>query len=198
MLSLPPTQDCTPGKKSMSSAERRPPQWKWCHQGLQFPYHDSQVITATSPPHRHQQQVGRCISFRAGECCKCLEPLPQFKKHFTVASPTYSPRPRTSILALRIQSQRLTMDTNAVNVSSPESSTGFPRQQRNWLVLSGHSQPWKGDRRAEKVNSDAMSVDQLVLLFAPSTSPIEVSHTWDRSGCLCYAATFTIDKSSKP
>ena len=69
---------------------------------------------------------------------------------------TCSPRPRTSILALRIQLQRLTMDTNAVNVSSPESSTGFSRKQRHWLVLSGHSQPWRGDRRAEKVNTTAM------------------------------------------
>ena len=49
-----------------------------------------------------------------------------------------------------------------------ESSTGFPRQQRHWLVLSGHSQPWKGDPGGLR-----RSTDQLLLIEKRSCEVFE-------------------------
>ena len=59
--------------------------------------------------------------------------------------------------------------TNAVNMSSSESSVGFQRQQRYWLVLSRHSQPWKADREGQQRCDAGRSATQAS--FTPSTSP---------------------------
>ena len=83
----------------------------------------------------------------SGGCCKPLKTLP-FKKHFTAAS-VHARHDQERRSSRSGSSSSVPQWTNAVNVSSSESSMGFQRQQRYWLVLSRHSQPWKADREGQ-------------------------------------------------
>ena len=82
-----------------------------------------------------------------------------------------SSRPRTS--SRSGSSSSAPQWTNAVNMSSSESSVGFQRQQRYWLVLSRHSQPWKADREGQQRCDVGRSATPRQSSFTPSTSPTD-------------------------
>ena len=108
-----------------------------------------------------------------------------FKKHFTLAS-VHARHDHERRSSRSGPSSSIPQWTNAVNISSSESSMGFQRQQRYWLVLSRHSQPWKADRR----RSAAMrcrSIGYSGLVHSVHQS--DQSFSGNRSGCLCKHAS---------
>ena len=84
-----------------------------------------------------------------------------------------SSRPGTSISSRSRSSSSAPQWSNALNISSSESSVGFQRQQRYWLVLSRRSLPWKANREGQQRCDVGRSATQAS--FTPSTSPTKVS-----------------------
>ena len=120
-------------------------------------------------------------SFRG--CCRSLKTLPS--SDFTIAS-VHARHDHERRSSRSGSSSSVPQWTNAVNISSSESSVSFQRQQRYWLVLSRHSQPWKAGRDGQQRCGVGRSATQAS--FTPWHQS-DQSFSRNRSGCLCKHAT---------
>ena len=144
-----------------------------------FPSHDFQVIPATSPT--RQQQFGKYTSFRRAVNPRklCL----QETLHCSFGA--CSSRPRTSILALRIQLQRSAMDKRCEHFLFRKLS-GLPTPATT-LTCVNHTQPAlkSGSRRSAAMQCRSIGYSG----FVHSVHQSDQSFSRNRSGCLCKHAT---------
>ena len=169
----PATQDHTPQKRSepsslcttsntMKAMSARPP----------VRVNSRLMILKSFQPHVQLIVVDNNLEGMPASVGAVNPPKLCLQEHFTVAS--VHARHDHGRKSWRYGSSSSTPQwTNAVNISSSESSMGFQRQQRYWLVLSRHCQPWKADREGQQRCDVGRLATQAS--FTPSTSPTKLS-----------------------